>query len=60
METVKDILKFCKGAKFYDYKIVGITCELNEVRECIINNFYKTVPHTRILVSLSIKDDIVL
>ena len=44
----------------YDYKNIGITCELNQVRKCIINNFYKTIPHTRILVSLSIKGDIFL
>ena len=34
--------------------------ELNQVRKCIINIFYKTIPYTRILVSLSIFDDIVL
>ena len=60
METVKDILNFCNAAVFYDYTNIGITCELNQVRKCIINNFNKTIPHTRILVSLPIIDDIIL
>ena len=33
---------------------------MNQVRKCIINSFYKTIPHSRILVCLSIVDDIVL
>ena len=60
METVKDILNFCKAAVFYDYTNIGITCELNQLRKCIINSFYKTIPHTRILVSSSIFNDIIL
>ena len=39
---------------------MGITCELNQVRKCINNSFYKTIPYSRILVSLSIIDDIIL
>ena len=60
MESVKDLLNFCNAAVFYDYTNIGITCEMNQVRKCIINSFYKTIPHTRILVSLSIIDDIIL
>ena len=30
----------------------------NQVRKCITNSFLKTIPYSRILVSLSIKDDI--
>ena len=60
METVKDFLKICNAAVFYDYTNIGITCELNQVRKCIINSFCKTIPHTRILVNLSILDDIIL
>ena len=30
---------------------IGNTRELNQVRKGIINSFYKTIPHTRILVS---------
>ena len=33
---------------------------MNPVRECIINSLYKTIPNTRILVCLSIFDDIIL
>ena len=33
---------------------------MNQVYKCIINRFYKTIPYTRILVSLSIIDDIIL
>ena len=60
METVKDFLNFCNDAVFYDCKSVGVICELNPVRTFIINRFYKTIPYTRILVSLSIIDDIIL
>ena len=60
METIKDILNFCNAAVFYDYKNIGIIEELNQVRKCIIISFYKTIPYTRILVSLSIIDDIIL
>ena len=60
METTKDLLNFCNDAVFYDYKNIGILCELSPVRTFIINRFYKTIPYTRILVSLSIIDDIIL
>ena len=60
MQTVKDILNFCNFALFYDYKNVGIFCELNQVRGYIFNSFYKTILDSRIRVSLSIIDDIVL
>ena len=60
METKKDIINFCTFAVFYDYKNIGITCKLNQVRKCKINSFYITIPHTRFLVSLSIIDDIIL
>ena len=60
METEKDLLNFTNDAVFYDYKITGIICELNPVRTFIINRFYKTIPYTRILVSLGIIDDIIL
>ena len=60
METTKDLLIFCNDAVFYDYKNIRIICELNPVRTFIINRFYKTIPYTRILVSLSIIDNIIL
>ena len=60
METMKDTSDFCNSAVFYVYKILGIIEELNQVRKCIIKIFYKTVPDSRIRVSLSIIDDIIL
>ena len=60
METVKDLLEITNDAVFYDYKNIGIICELNPERTFIINRFYKTNPSIRILVNLSINDDIIL
>ena len=60
MRTIKDILNFCNAAIFYDYRNEGITEELNQVRKYIINSFYKTIPNTTLLTSLSIIDDIIL
>ena len=60
METTKDILNFCNAAIFYDYKNDGIIEELNGLRKCIINTFYKTIPNTTLLTTLSIIDDIIL
>ena len=60
MKTIKDVMNFCKAAVFYDYTNIGSTCEIIQVRKCIINSFYKTLPDTRIFVSLSIIDDIIL
>ena len=60
METLKDILFFCNAAAFYEYKNIGITFELNQLRKYIIKSFYKTIPHTRIIVGLSIIDDKIL
>ena len=59
METIKDILSFCNSAVFYDYKNIGIIEKLNQVRKCKINSFYKTIPDSRIRVSLSIIDEII-
>ena len=60
MESVKDFLNFCNAAIFYDYKYIGRTEELNQVPKCIINSFYKTIPRSRIHVSFSIIDDVIL
>ena len=57
METVKIILNFCNAAIFYNYKDIGIICESNQVRKCITNSFYKTIPDSRIRVSLSTIED---
>ena len=60
MNTVKDILNFCNAAIFYDYKNLGVIEELDQLRKCIINNFQETIHITRILVALSIIDDVIL
>ena len=60
METVKELLNFCNAAVFHEYRDIGIICELNQVRICITNSFYKTIPDSRVRVSLSIIDDIIL
>ena len=60
MELTEPILNLCNAAVFYDYTNIGITCELNQVRKCIVNSFCKTIPDSRIRVSLSIIDDIIL
>ena len=36
MKTIKDIMNFCNAAVFYEYTNIGITCELNQLRKCII------------------------
>ena len=58
-ELKKDLLNFCNDAMFYDYKNVEGIGKFNQVRNCIINAFYKTSTYTRILVCLSIIDDII-
>ena len=60
METVKDILNFCNNAVFYDYTNIDIMVEMNQLRKGIINNFYGTMPDSRIRASLSTIDDIIL
>ena len=60
METIKDVLNYCNDAVFYDYSDIGVTCELNRVRTFIINRFSKTIPDSKIRISLSIIDDIIL
>ena len=56
MESVKDNSNFCIAAVFYDYTNIVITVELNQVRNCVINSFYETIPRSRIHVSSSIID----
>ena len=60
METEKDFLNFWNDAVFYDYKNIGIICEMNPVRTFVINRFYKKIPYTRTLVTLGIIVDIIL
>ena len=60
MKTIKDILKFCNAALFYDYENDGIIEELSRIRKCIIDSFLKIIPKTTLLTSLNLIDDIIL
>ena len=60
METIKDVMNFCKAAAFYDYKNIGVVVELNQVPKCKIIKFHGTILPSRILVSLSVIDDMIL
>ena len=53
-------INFCNEAVFYDYKNIRIICKLNQVRKRTINSFHKTILASRIIVALSIIDDIFL
>ena len=57
---MKDLLNFCNHALFYDHENIGVVEELNQVRKCIIKSFHKTIPHTTILATQSIIDDVIL
>ena len=60
METVKDILNFCNHAIFYDRENIGVEGEHDQVGKYIIKSFHETIPHTTIIATLSIIDDIIL
>ena len=47
-------------ALFYDHENIGVTEELNQVRKYIIKSSHKTIPHSTIIATLSIIDDIIL
>ena len=59
MQTKKDILNFCNDALCYDYKNIEDIEKLNMVRNCIIKIFCETIPSRRIIVSLSIIDNMI-
>ena len=56
----KKVLSFCSAAIFYDFKNVGNIQELNQARKGLINNFDKTIPVSRMPVTLSILNDVIL
>ena len=60
METVKDLIDICNHALFYDHENIGVAEELNQVRKYLIKSFHKRIPHTTIIATLSIIDDIIL
>ena len=60
MESIKDILDFCNRAIFFNYKDLGCMQDFNAVRKFIINRFHQSIPHDRIIITLSIIDEIIL
>ena len=60
METVKNVLNFCNAAIIFDQKNIGVFEELNQTRNCTNNMFHQTIFVSRILILLSISEDIVL
>ena len=60
MEKVKDILNICNHALFYDHENIGVAEELNQIRKFLTKSFHKIIPHTTIIATLSIIDDIIL
>ena len=60
MKTITDILNFYNAVIFYDYENDGIIEELNRVRKCIIDSFFKRIPNTTLLTSLNLIDVIIL
>ena len=60
METVEFVTIFCNAAIFYDYKNIGNIDELNQARRCTINIFHETIPVSRLLITLTIIDVVIL
>ena len=60
MESIKNILDFCNRAIFFDYKNPGCIEDFNAVRKFIINRFHQSIPHDRIIIALSIIDEMLL
>ena len=60
MKTIKDVLNFCNTAIFFDYSNQEIITEFNQVRKYIINRFHESIPSSRIILTLSIIDEIIL
>ena len=60
MEPIEEILNFCNTAIFFDFNNMGIEREFNQIRKLIINRFHESIPISRIIVTLSIIDKIIL
>ena len=60
MESIKDILNFCNREIFFNYKELGCIQDFNAVRKFIINRFHQTIPHDRIIITLSRIDEMLL
>ena len=60
MEPIEEILNFCNTAIFFDFNNMGIEREFNQIRKLIINRFHESIPISRIIITLSIIDKIIL
>ena len=60
MKSIKDILDICNRAIFFDYKNLGCIEDFNAVLKFIINRFHQSIPHDRIIIVLSIFDEMLL
>ena len=57
MGTIKEILTTCDESLWYDYSNIS---EFNKLYKYLIKYFYDIIPEERLLVSLSIVDNIIL
>ena len=60
MNSDKEIFDFCNRAIFFDYNNHKCIEEFNRVRKYIIKRFHETIPYSRIIIVLSIIDEMLL
>ena len=60
MKSDKDMFIFLNEFIFHDHSDGGIDINVNVLRKYNINRFHKAVPPSRILITLSLIDDIIL
>ena len=48
IESIKDTLKICNSAVYFDYENIVIIIQLNILRASIFDNFLETVPKSKI------------
>ena len=60
MKSDKEMFEFFNEFIFLDHSINGVNIEVDILRKYIINRFYKTIPASRMLIVLSLIDDIIL
>ena len=60
MKTGKEMFKFFNEFIFLDHSKDSKDFEIDILRKYIINRFHKTIPASRMLIVLSLIDDIIL
>ena len=60
MKSDKEKFEFFNEFIFLDHSINGINIEVDILRKYIINRIHKTTPTSRMLIVLSLIDDIIL